>query len=28
VEELPDVQRVYANADFPEEALEQYRNEA
>jgi YebC/PmpR family DNA-binding regulatory protein len=27
VEELPDVQRVYANADFPEEALEQYSNE-
>ena len=27
LEELDDVQRVYTNADFPEEALEQYRGE-
>ena len=27
LEELDDVQRVYSNADFPDEVLEQYRNE-
>lgn len=27
LEELGDVQKVYSNADFPEEALEQYRTE-
>ena len=28
LEELDDVQRVFSNADFPDEALEQYRGEA
>ena len=28
LEELDDVQRVFSNADFPDEALERYRNEA
>ena len=28
LEELDDVQRVYCNADFPDEALERYRSEA
>ena len=28
LEELDDVQRVFSNADFPDEVLEQYRNEA
>ena len=27
LEELDDVQRVFSNADFPDEALEKYRNE-
>ena len=27
LEELDDVQKVYSNADFPDEALEQYRDE-
>ena len=27
LEELSDVQRVYSNADFPDEALEKYRDE-
>ena len=27
LEELDDVQRVYSNADFPDEVLEQYRDE-
>lgn len=27
LEELPDVQKVYTNADFPDEVLEQYRKE-
>ena len=27
LEELEDVQKVYANADFPEEVLEQYGKE-
>ena len=28
LEELDDVQRVFSNADFPDEALERYRNES
>ena len=28
LEELDDVQRVFSNADFPDEALERYRAEA
>ena len=28
LEELDDVQKVYSNADFPDEALERYRNES
>ncbi|MYE55121.1 MAG: YebC/PmpR family DNA-binding transcriptional regulator, partial [Chloroflexi bacterium] len=27
LEELDDVQKVYSNADFPDEVLEQYRDE-
>ena len=27
LEELDDVQRVFSNADFPDEVLERYRNE-
>ncbi|GAG43183.1 unnamed protein product [marine sediment metagenome] len=27
LEELDDVQRVFTNADFPDEALEKYRNQ-
>ena len=28
LEELDDVQRVFSNADFPEEALERYKSDA
>jgi transcriptional/translational regulatory protein YebC/TACO1 len=28
LEELDDVQRVFSNADFPDEALERYRSES
>ena len=28
LEELDDVQRVFTNADFPDEALEQYRTQS
>ena len=28
LEELDDVQRVFSNADFPDEALEAYRSES
>ena len=28
LEELDDVQKVFSNADFPDEALEQYKGEA
>ena len=28
LEELDDVQKVFSNADFPDEVLEQYQNES